>query len=136
MQYLLDTDICSYVIRARDPQLLATMQDKARSGADISISAVTYAELRSGAERSRKAGQYNRAIWLFCERLSGVLAWGRAAADEFAALEAKLLTTGRPIGRNDTMIAAHALSLDRVLVTNILKHFARVPELKVENWSG
>ena len=136
MQYLLDTDICSYVIRARDLELLATMQDRARSGADISISAVTYAELRSGAERSRRAGQYNRAIWLFCERLSGILAWDRAAADEFAALEARLLATGRPIGRNDTMIAAHALSLDRVLVTNNLKHFTRVSELRVENWSG
>ena len=55
MQYLLDIDICSYVIRARDPGLLAVMQDKARSGADISISAVTWAELRSGAERSRSA---------------------------------------------------------------------------------
>ena len=77
MQYLLDTDICSYVIRARDPGLLATMQDRARLGADISISTVTYAELRSGAERSRSAERYNRAISLFCERLSGVLAWDK-----------------------------------------------------------
>ena len=136
MQYLLDTDICSYVIRARDPALLATMQDHARSGADISISVVTYAELRSGAVRSRNAERYNRAIYLFCERLSGVLAWDRAAADEFAALEAELLRTGRPIGRNDTMIAAHALSLGCVLVTNNWKHFSRVPGLEVENWSG
>ena len=136
MQYLLDTDICSYVIRARDPGLLAVMQDKARSGADISISAVTYAELRSGAERSRSAERYNRAILLFCERLSGVLPWDKAAADEFATLETNLLGTGRPIGSNDTMIAAHALGLGRVLVTNNRKHFSRVPGLELENWSG
>ena len=136
MQYLLDTDICSYVIRARDAGLLAVMQDKARSGADISISAVTYAELRSGAERSRSTERCNRAILLFCERLSSVLAWDKAAADEFAALEANLLGTGRPIGSNDTMIAAHALSLGRVLVTNNRKHFSRVPGLELENWSG
>ena len=136
MRYLLDTDICSYVIRARAPGLLATMQDKARSGADISISAVTYAELRSGAARSRSAERYNRAIALFCERLSGVLAWDRAAADEFAALEAELLGTGRSIGRNDTMIAAHALSLRYALVTINWKHFSRVPGLEVENWSS
>ena len=136
MQYLLDTDICSYVIRARDPGLLAVMQDRARSGADISISAVTCAELRSGAGRSLTAERYNRAILLFCERLSGVLAWDRAAADEFGALEAELLGTGRPIGSNDTMIAAHALSLGRVLVTNNRKHFSRVPGLELENWSG
>lgn len=136
MQYLLDTDICSYVMRARDPVLLAAMQDKARSGADISISAVTYAELRSGAERSPSTERYNRAISLFCERLSSVLAWDQAAAHEFATLEAELLRTGRPIGRNDTMIAAHALSLGRVLVTNNWKHFSRVRGLEVENWSG
>ena len=136
MQYLLDTNICSYVIRARDPGLPAVMQDRARSGADISISAVTYAELRSGAQRSRSTERYNRAILLFCERLSGVLAWDKAAADGFAALEAKLLGTGRPIGSNDTMIAAHTLSLGRVLVTNNRKHFSRVPGLELENWSG
>ena len=66
------------------------MQERARAGADISISAVTYAELRSGAERSQHVERYSRAIRLFCERLSGVLAWDRAAADEFAALEAEL----------------------------------------------
>ena len=136
MQYLLDTDICSHVIRGRNPQLLATMQGKARSGADISISAITYAELRSGAERSRHADRYNDAIRLFCERLSGVLAWDRSAADEFASLEAVLLTGGRLIGRNDTMIAAHALSVGSTVVTNNRRHFSRVPRLEVENWSG
>ena len=136
MQYLLDTDICSYVIRGRDPGLLATLQSKARSGADISISAITYAELRSGAERSPHADRYNHAIGLFCERLSGVLGWDRIAADEFALLEAALLKRGRPIGRNDTMIAAHALSLGCAVVTNNHKHFSRVPRLEVENWSG
>ena len=135
MQFLLDTDICSYVIRGRDPRLLETMQSKARSGADISISAITYAELRSGAERSPNAYQYNHAIGLFCERLSGVLAWDRSAADEFASLEAVLLGAGMPIGRNDTMIAAHALSLGFAVVTNNHRHFSRVPRLEVENWS-
>ena len=135
MQYLLDTDICSYVIRGRDARLLATMQEKAHTGTGISISAVTYAELRSGAERSQHVERYNQAIRLFCERLSGVLAWDRAAADEFAALEAELLRLGRPIGRNDTMIAAHALSLGRVLVTNNRRHFSRAPGLEVENWT-
>ena len=135
MRYLLDTDICSYVIRARDRRLLAVMQDKAGSGADLSISAVTYAELRLGAERSPNSERYNQAIQAFCDRLSGVLAWDKAAADEFAGLQTRLLESGSPIGGNDAMIAAHALSLGRVLITNNEKHFSRVPGLRVENWA-
>ncbi len=134
MRYLLDTDICSYAVRARDPRLLAVMEEKARAGADLSISVVTYAEMRLGAERSRHAERYNLAIRAFCDRLSGVLAWDRPAADRFANLQARLLETGNPIGGNDAMIAAHALTLDRVLVTNNEKHFSRVPGLTVENW--
>ena len=134
MRYMLDTDICSYVIRARDPKLLAIMQEMADSGDELVISAVTYAELRSGAERSLSAGRYNHAIRLFCDRLNSVLAWDRAAADEFATLQGKFFRVGKPIGRNDTMIAAHALTLGCVLVTNNQKHFSRVPGLETENW--
>ena len=134
MRYLLDTDICSYVIRAREPRLLTVMEEQARAGADLSISAVTYAEMRLGAERSRHARRYNLAIQAFCDRLNGVLAWDRPAADQFANLQARLLDAGSPIGGNDAMIAAHALSLRRVLVTNNQKHFSRVPGLPVENW--
>ena len=131
---MLDTDICSYVIRARDPELLATLQEKAHSGAEISISAITYAELRLGAERSRSVKRYHQAIQLFCDRLNGVLAWDKTAADEFAVLQANLLKIGKPIGGNDAMIAAHALNLGCVLVTNNRKHFSRVPGLAMENW--
>ena len=135
MSYLLDTDICIYAIRARDAGLLAILQDHARSGADLSISAVTWAELRLGAERSQNAARHHQVIRAFASRLSDVLAWDRAAADEFASLQARLFRIGRPIGNNDAMIAAHALSLDRVLVTNNEKHFSRVPGLSMENWA-
>ena len=77
MRYLLDTDICSYAIRARDRGLLAILQNHARSGADLSISAVTYAELRLGAERSQNAARHHQAIRAFSSRLSDVLAWDR-----------------------------------------------------------
>ncbi len=135
MRYLLDTDICSYVIRARDSRLLAVMEEKVLAGADLSISVVTYSEMRLGAERSRNAQRYNKAIRALCDRLSDVIAWDRPAADEFARLQARLLDAGTPIGGNDAMIAAHALSLGRVLITNNEKHFSRVPRLAVENWA-
>jgi len=73
---------------------------------------------------------------LFCERLSGIVPWDRAAADEFAVIEARLLAIGKPIGRNDTMIAGHALSLGYVLVTNNRRHFSRVPGIALESWTG
>ena len=134
MRYMLDTDICSYVIRARDPQLLATFQARAHSGAEISISAITYAELRLGAERSQRVKSYKRAIRPFCDRLNRIMAWDAKAAEEFGTLQAELFRIGTPIGGNDAMIAAHALSIGCVLVTNNRKHFSRVPGLKIENW--
>lgn len=135
MRYLLDTDICRYVLRGRHPRLLAVMEEKTRAGADLSISVVTYAEMRLGAERSPNAERYNLAIRAFCDRLTGVLAWDRPAADRFAGLQSRLLETGSPIGGNDAMIAAHALSLGRVLVSNNERHFSRVSGLSVENWT-
>ncbi len=134
MQYMLDTDISSYIIRKRDPRLLATLQTQARSGAGICVSSITYAELRLGAERSQSPAKHHAAIGGFCARLSRIAAWDKAAADKFASLQAKLFDDGEPIGRNDSMIAAHALSLDCVLVTNNQRHFSRVPALALENW--
>ena len=119
---------------SQKPPALGTLQAKALSGAEISISAISYAELRLGAERSRRRNRYRLAIRLFCDRLNRIMAWDTAAADEFAVLQAELLKIGKPIGRNDAMIAAHALSIGSVLVTNNRKHFSRVPGLKIENW--
>ena len=74
MRYMLDTDICSYVIRARNPRLLGILQAKALSGAEISMSAISYAELRLGAERSRQPNRVRLAIRLFCDRLNRIMA--------------------------------------------------------------
>ena len=132
--YLLDTDICSYVIRQRPESVLATMQDKAQTGHDLYISAITYAELRLGAARSGNPRKHNRLISEFCERLDAVHPWDASAADYFARLQATLFAAGNPIGNNDTMIAGHALSLRAVMVTNNHKHFSKVPKLKLDNW--
>ena len=134
-RYLLDTDTCSYVIRRRPEAVLATMQGLAEDGADLYISAITYAELRLGAARSGSVSKHNRLIDGFCERLDAIQPWDTDAADHFARLQALLFKKGNPIGNNDTMIAGHALSLSTVLVTNNTKHFAKVPKLKLENWT-
>ena len=64
-----------------------------------------------------------------------VLQWDRNAASEYGHLRAHLEAQGTPIGVLDTMIAAHALSLNATIVTNNVRHFERVPDLRLENWT-
>jgi tRNA(fMet)-specific endonuclease VapC len=134
MLYMLDTDICSYIIRQRPPEVLATMQYKVQDGHEICISVITYAELRLGAQRSQHSGKYHPLIDGFCERLHVVKPWDSQAADKFVAIQAALLNQGTPIGNNDAMIAGHAISIGAILVTNNHKHFNQVTGLTHENW--
>ena len=134
MRYMLDTDICSYIVRRRDRALLATAQTRMRSGAEISISAITYAELGIGAERSRDPARHRAVVASFCERLSEGVPWDQEAADEYARIQARLARAGTPIGQNDAMIGAHALAADYILVSNNQRHFSRIDSLKNENW--
>ncbi len=134
MLYMLDTDICSYIMKKTPLSLLSLLQEKIESGHSICISVISYSELRLGAERSSAANKYNRLINEFCERLDFIADWTTQEADVFAKLQAGLFSKGLPIGYNDAMISAHALLLNAVLVTNNQKHFSRVPELLVENW--
>ena len=132
--YVLDTDTCSYIIKRRPESLLASMQVTAGQGHDIAISAITYAELLLGAERSDHKRKHRKLVSEFVERLDDILPWDARAAETFATLQAYLYKKGSPIGLNDTMIAGHALSRDAIVVTNNVKHFDKVPRLKVENW--
>jgi tRNA(fMet)-specific endonuclease VapC len=134
MLYMLDTDICSYLLRQHPIAVLETMQAKSEAGHSLGISVITYAELRLGATRSSNRHKYDLLISEFCERLDSIQSWNSSAADHFAELQALLLRKGTPIGVNDGMIAAHALSIGAVLVTNNQKHFSKVPNLKLTNW--
>lgn len=135
MRYMLDTDICSYIVRRRNQALLATAQTRVRSGAEVAISAVTYAELRIGAERSGDAARHRTAVASFCERLSGVIPWDQEAADEYARVHTRLARAGTPVGQNDAMIGAHALAAGYILVSNNQRHFSRIDGLQCENWT-
>ena len=134
MLYMLDTDTCSYIQRQHPIAVLETMQAKSESGHALCISVITYAELRLGAARSNSKHKYDLLISEFSERLDSIQSWDSRAADHFAELQAMLLRKGTPIGVNDGMIAAHALSIEAVLVTNNQKHFSKVPNLKLTNW--
>lgn len=131
MQYLLDTDTCSYAIRGASSALDARL---ARARADsLAISSVTRAELRFGLEKRGNPRALSLLVHGFLERVA-VLSWDAAAADQFARLRARLERSGTPIGIFDTMIAGHALASKAILVANNRKHFGKVRSLKIESW--
>ena len=133
---MLDTDTCSYIMREQSPELLQSLQTRVEAGDDICISVVTYSELRLGAARSQARKKYDRLIDALSDRLDFIADWSTKEADLFAGLQAGLMGQGTPIGTNDAMIAAHALSLDAVLITNNQRHFSRVEGLALANWAG
>jgi len=133
MIYMLDTDICSYIMREQSLSILQALNEKSSRGHGICISVITYQELKFGAERA-KTGKYHLRIASFCERLDLIADWTPVQADAFARIQAGLFNQGKPIGFADAMIAAHALTLDATLVTNNRKHFSIVDGLVMETW--
>ncbi|MFZ1639869.1 MAG: type II toxin-antitoxin system VapC family toxin [Candidatus Contendobacter sp.] len=126
----LDTNICSYILRQRPPQVTARFEGlEAR---DMFLSALVAAELRYGAAKlgSDKFAGYLED-WL---RLFDLRPWPVAASLLYASLRRDLERQGTPIGSMDLLIAAHALAENAVLVTNNLREFGRVPNLRLENW--
>lgn len=132
MQYLLDTDICIYVINERPARVLEAFL--AHEDAGLGISAVTAGELYYGVART--GSQRNlKALRQFLAPLE-IAPFDPVAAELFGSMRAWLASQGTPIGPYDTQIAAHAMALGVTLVTNNTREFARVPGLRVENWAA
>ncbi len=129
--YMLDTNICIYVINQRDEALRERFEEHA---AKICISSITCAELCYGVANSERVEENGRVLEGFLHDLS-ILPFGVDAAAHYGEIRHALRRRGRPIGANDLFIAAHARSLDATLVTNDQGEFGRVPDLRVENWS-
>ena len=129
--YMLDTNICIYVLNRRSRQL----RHKFKAVKELCISSVTYAELCFGVENGPAALKGPRWDQLqgFASRLL-VLPLDDQAGECYGRLRAHLRRQGTPIGNNDLFIAAHALSLGVVLVSNNTREFSRVPDLSLENW--
>lgn len=132
-RYILDTDICSYIMKRSHPVLLERIRSVPLS--DQAASVVTMAELLYGAKLSTKPKQARDAFNAFIRHLE-IIEWSAEAAEHYADIRANLKRRGEMIGANDLLIAAHARSLDAVLVTNNVGEFCRVKGLKVENWSA
>ena len=129
--YMLDTNICIYVINQRDEALRERFEEHA---AEICISSITCAELWYGVSNSERVEENQRVLEGFLHDLE-VLPFGVEAAGHYGRIRHALRKRGRPIGANDLFIAAHARSLKATLVTNDQGDFGRVPNLRVESWS-
>ena len=127
---MLDTNMASYIVRGPGPALAARLVTVPM--AQLCVSSVTQGELLYGLARRPAAVGLQTAVREFLARLD-VLPWDSEAATRYGTLRAALETAGTPLGNLDTLIAAHALAVDAVLVTND-RAFARVPALAVENW--
>jgi tRNA(fMet)-specific endonuclease VapC len=132
MRYLLDTNIIIYTMKRRPPQVAARFA--ARRAAALWRYSISLGELRFGAAKSQQPAKALEAIANLGEALD-IAPFDEAAAQAYGPLRAELERQGRPIGSLDTLIAAHALSLDATLVTHNMAEFSRVPGLRVEDWS-
>ena len=130
LRYLLDTNICIYVIKRRPELVLDRCNENA---AHLAISSITLAELLHGAEKSSQPQRTLAVVEDFCSRLD-VLDYGAKAAQHYGQIRASLEQRGTPIGVNDLHIAAHARSEGLTLVSNNLREFERVDGLLYENW--
>ena len=129
--YMLDTNICIYVLKNHS----AKLKHKFKVSKELSISAVTYAELCFGIEngdaslRAQRWEQFDAFT-----RLLLVFPLNETAGKHYGRIRAHLNREGTPIGNNDLFIAAHALSTGATLVSNNEREFKRVPGLALENW--
>ncbi len=131
MILMLDTNICIAIIKQKSKDILQKFG--AYQVGDICISSVTLAELRYGVAKSEFQEKNQAALDEFILPLE-VVSFDETAALYYGTLRATLEKLGTPIGSLDTMIGAHALSLNLTLVTNNTKEFNRIPSLKVIDW--
>lgn len=131
MTYLLDTDICIYIIKNRFVGLIKKLR---RVGIEnVGISAVTVAELEYGVSNSDRSGESRARLYEFMVPFA-FIDFDLNAARQYGKIRKELKDLGQPIGPMDILIAAIAMAHGHTLVTNNAKEFGKVPGLKTENW--
>jgi len=133
MPYMLDTNICIYIMKRHPPQVRERL--RGIPVGEVCISGIVLAELWYGISKSGSRERNAQALGdflAFCK----VLDWPRNAAPLYGEIRALLERQGQPIGGNDLFIAAHAKHIGATLVTNNDREFRRVAGLSVENWAA
>ena len=129
--YLLDTNICIYIIKKKPVKVLKVLQKKSLK--EIYISLITVAELEYGVEKSNFP-EKNKVSLLEFLSIFHIINFDDKDAIEFGKIKVQLEKIGKIIGPMDLLLAAQAKSKKLILVTNNLKEFKRVNSLKIENW--
>ena len=132
MRYMLDTNICIYAIKHKPEKVFQKLQEVEPE--DVCVSSVTYAELVHGVEKSVAVEKNRLALSMLLANIE-ILDFDVDAADCYGKIRANLEKKGTPIGPLDMMIAGHAQSHGYTVVTNNVKEFSRVMDLKIENWA-
>jgi len=131
--YLLDTNICIYIIKQKPESVFKRFQSL--TPGTVGISSITAAELQYGVSKSSFPEKNHDALQHFLIPLE-IIEFGYEAAIHYGKIRTQLEKNGKPIGPLDTLIGAHALSLNAILITNNLKEFIRIDGLKTENWAS
>jgi tRNA(fMet)-specific endonuclease VapC len=133
MLHMLDTDIASYVIKDYDGKHVFKKLQALQQG-EACISAMTRAELLFGLKKVPPKHRLHVGVKKFLNSVI-VLPWEPEAAEFYAEIFYELTRTGTPIGEMDMLIAAHAIAVDAVLVTNNTRHFKRIKlPIMLANW--
>jgi tRNA(fMet)-specific endonuclease VapC len=130
LEYMLDTNMCIYVIKNRPAALRGRFDQLAEA---LCISTITLGELLYGVEKSARRGENLQAVEEFAARLE-VMPFSAKAAAHFGQVRAELGRLGTICGAYDMLIGAHARSEGLTLVTNNVREFQRIPGLRVDNW--
>lgn len=131
---MLDTCICSYIMREQPIQVLTKLQAAVNNQHRIVISAITYQEMRFGLLGKKAKPKHALIVNELLQRVDDILPWDKQAVDATTEVKRQLMAAGTPIGINDTAIAGHAIASGCQLVTNNLKEFQRVTDLNLVNW--
>ena len=134
MTYMLDTCICSFIMREHPASVIQRLIVEAEHGNRVVISAITYAEMRYGQIGKKASTKHKTLVDEFVKRLDAVLPWDHRAVDATVETMRLLMKVGTPIGPNDTAIAGHAIASGCTLVTNNVREFSRVTGLIYEDW--
>ncbi|RGP81918.1 twitching motility protein PilT [Vibrio cholerae] len=134
INYMLDTCICSFIMRENPITVLEKLQAVVSKQHRIVISAITYQEMQYGLLGKKASQKHAVLVAEFLKRVDEIMPWDKLAVDATTKVKRDLMVKGTPIGDNDTAIAGHAIAAGCVLVTNNTREFQRVEGLKLEDW--